>query len=186
MNKFFSILTIIVGIFCEYTNAQSGTKMHRVQDTTKDKSGLYYAKSTEGSFSALLPVPFNDFTITENDAKTGIIKVYMIGSKTQEGIKFSISEMPFIKKPINPNLDDFLKGFQKPENIITNIKRENYKNFPSIFFFVEGKTNGAYFKYINTSKSLITMIIEFPLEYKTTIETYTNTFFTSLKIKDLK
>ncbi len=49
--------------------AEPKLEMHRVGAKADDGSGWHLAVSSKGSFSVLLPIPFNDFTT--NDAATG-------------------------------------------------------------------------------------------------------------------
>ena len=168
---------ILLFYFSSTAQSTSPVKMHRIQDTTKDKSGLYYGKSTEGHFSVLLPIPFNDFTIKTDEATS-----YVIGSKSEEGIKFSVTEI--VKKEKNKaiDLDALLKGFSSSSSKVENVRKEKTKYSESISFSVVDKSKGAIFKYINTQNSLFTMIIEFPIAYKKTVEDEFRYFFSSLSI----
>jgi hypothetical protein len=70
--------------------AQPKLEMHRVGVKADDGSGWHLAVSSKGSFSVLLPIPFNDFTT--NDVATGET-TYVIGGKSSEGIKFAAVEL---------------------------------------------------------------------------------------------
>lgn len=184
MNKVLYGIVFLTVFSCGKAPAQKpDIKMHRIQDTTRDESGWYYAKSTEGNFSANLPLPFNDFTLTVNDSIVGVVKTYTIGSKTQEGIKFSITEMPYTSKTLEPNFENLIQGFKKSGNIVAEVNKEEQEGYSAIFFLVTNKESGAYVKYIKTNKSMITMIIEFPLGHKNIVEQYSKSFFASLKIR---
>ncbi|MDB6007383.1 MAG: hypothetical protein JWR15_4370 [Prosthecobacter sp.] len=97
MKSFLLTLTLVLGLTSFLVGAEPQMEMHRVQATTKDPSGWYLAASTQGSFSALIPLPFNDFTVTENDPKNGSVKTHTVGAKSTEGIKFSVTETPIIE-----------------------------------------------------------------------------------------
>lgn len=173
-----NILLLIAFVFFTLSSlAQSGSPvvMHRVQDTTKDKSGLYFGKSTEGHFSVLLPIPFNDFTIEGDD-----VHIYGIGSKSQEGIKFSVTEVENRNK--NVDLGEFPKMFDDPENTVENIKREKTKDAESISFSVFDKFKGAIVKQVHSQNRLFSMIIEFPIEFREIVENDFGYFFSSLSI----
>src|SRR5262245_16246398 len=62
--------------------AQPKLEMHRTGVRADDGSGWHLAVSSKGSFSVLLPIPFNDFTT--NDAATGETS-YVVGGKSTEG-----------------------------------------------------------------------------------------------------
>ena len=176
LNK--NILLVVTFVFIQLSSiaqSESPIKMHRIQDTTKDSSGLFYGKSTEGHFSVLLPIPFNDFTIEGEDAA-----MYIIGSQGQDGIKFSVTEI--VKKEKNKaiDLDALLKVFDSPENTIENSRKEKIKDAQSISFSVFDKSKGAIIKHVDSKNSIFTMIIEFPIEQRKTVEREFGYFFSSL------
>lgn len=72
-----------------------GMTMHRVQAGEPDASGWMVAASTEGGFSVRLPLKFNDFTIAESDPKAPALRTYVVGTKSQEGIKFSATRIVY-------------------------------------------------------------------------------------------
>lgn len=63
--------------------------MHRLQATTADASGWYLAAATKGTFSVLIPLPFNDFSVADDDPAAGGVITHTVGAKSSEGIKFS-------------------------------------------------------------------------------------------------
>jgi len=66
--------------------AEPKLEMHRVGVNAGDGSGWYPAVSTKGSFSILLPIPFNDFTTSDSDTDQ---VSHVVGGKSSEGIKFT-------------------------------------------------------------------------------------------------
>jgi len=181
MKKQISFVVFLLVVFFPVLLAAQ-VKTYRIQDTTRDKSGWYFAKSTEGHFSVAIPMPFNDFTVSVEDAKGETVKSYSVGSKTNDGIKFVVTEAPYINGVTDPNLDSLVKGFSTKGNVIENVVNEQIAGFPAVTLFVIRKQDGAYIAWVKTTNSLITMIIEFPISFKTTIDQYTKTFFYSLKI----
>ena len=171
------LLLFVIVLFCFVSVAQSGSPVviHRVQDTTKDKSGLYFGKSTEGNFSVLLPIPFNDFTIEGAE-----VDIYSIGSKSQEGIKFSVTEIENRNK--NFDLNEFPRMFDDPGDTVENIKREKTKDAESISFSVFDKFQGAIIKQVLSRNRVFLMIIEFPIEFREMVESDFGYFFSSLNI----
>src|SRR5262245_43916523 len=112
------VLLCIPRLICA---AEPKMEMHRMQATTKDPSGWYLAASTHGTFSVLIPIPFNDFTVTDDDPKFGKIKTHIVGSKSSEGIKFSATETPIIAGKTPTNLTSFPKQFSKPGQTVSDI-----------------------------------------------------------------
>lgn len=80
--------------------AEPKLEMHRAGVAADDGSGWHLAVSSKGSFSVLLPIPFNDFTT--RDAQTGEV-THVVGGKSSEGIKFVAVELPPGSKP-SPDL----------------------------------------------------------------------------------
>src|SRR5258708_2024037 len=70
---------------------QPKLEMHRAGVNADDGSGWHPAVSTKGSFSILMPIPFNDFTT--GDAGTGEVS-HAVGGKSSEGIKFAAVWLP--------------------------------------------------------------------------------------------
>jgi hypothetical protein len=176
MKKICILATTVLFYCSSIAQPTSPMKMHRLQDKTKNSNGLYYGKSTEGHFSVLLPVPFNDFTVKRGDVTT-----YVIGSKTEVGIKFSATKLVKDKNKTT-NFDELVKSFASAENTITKVKKERIKSNDAVSFIVTDKSNGAMFKYIDTKNSLFIITIEFPIGYKKTVENKYGYFFTSLTI----
>lgn len=172
------MLFIISGIFsCSNSQEELEKIMHRNQDTTLSKSGWYYGESTDGHFSIELPIPFNDATL-----KTGDIYAYLIGSTSQEGFKFSVTEMISKEKTQEINLDEFIEEFAEPNNKITNISKSQSQQSKSIYFEVRDDKIGAFMKYIFYKKRSYTLIIEFPIDKEKLIAAYKEHFFSSFKI----
>src|SRR5258707_12657009 len=78
-------LALIVSTSASAT-AEPKLEMHRVGVNVDDGSGWYPAVSTKGSFSILLPIPFNDFMT--RDPGTDEVS-HVVGGKSSEGIKFT-------------------------------------------------------------------------------------------------
>lgn len=152
--------------------------MHRIQDTTRSQSGWYYGKSTDGNFSVELPIPFNDFTmVVEN------VHAYIVGSKSIEKIKFSVTEMNRKKrKRINLNLNRLVPEIKEPNATISNISKCRTKNFKSIYFELKNNNVGSFIKYIYTKKKIFTLIIEYPITEEQTTLKVKDYFFDSFKI----
>jgi len=157
--------------------------MHRVQATPKDSTGWYLAESTDGLFSVLIPIPFNDFTVTDDDPNVGKIITCTVGAKSAEGVKFSATKSPIIKGRSPTALDALPQQFQKPGQTVSDIDTSLYADYPSISFSVKGAQTGAYMRYVMTPQSIFTVILEYPLNCAKTAEELKSSFLSSLKIK---
>ena len=169
--------TVLIFHFGSVAQSAAPIKMIRTQATTKNEAGLYYAKSTEGNFSVLLPIPFNDYSLTADNFTT-----YGIGSKNQEGIKFSVTEMTKNEEHKTVDLDALMNNLKDPDNTIVNVKKEKTGNYESIIFSVLDSSSGAICKYVVTKNKLFLMIIEFPIDYRKKVENEYGYFFSSLRI----
>src|SRR5688572_14956334 len=96
-------------------------EMHRIQATAKDPSGWYLAASTHGTFSVLIPIPFNDFTGTYNDPKYGTIKTHIVGAKTAEGMEFTGTEAPVLAGRTPTNLMSLPQDFSKSGDKVSDV-----------------------------------------------------------------
>ena len=162
--------------------AEPQMEMHRVQATTKDPSGWYLGASTHGSFSVLIPIPFNDFTVTDDDPKVGKIKTHTVGAKSAEGIKFSATETPIIEGRSPTNLATLPQQFRKPGQTVSDIDTSLFAGYPSVSFSVKGPSSGAYMRHVKTPKSLIVVILEYPTDQAKGAEGLRSVFLSSLKI----
>jgi len=183
--KMKSLLLTIVFLFMSILAwAEPQMEMHRVQATTKDPSGWYLAASTHGSFAVLIPIPFNDFTVTDDDPKVGRIKTYTVGAKSAEGIKFSATETPIIAGRSPTNLTALPQQFRKPGHTVSDIDTSLFAGYPSVSFSVRGQSSGAYMRQVKTLKSLILVILEYPMDQAKTAEGFRSGFLSSLKINE--
>jgi hypothetical protein len=180
------MLTIILLSTPLWAWAEPQMEMHRVQATTKDSSGWYLAASTHGSFAVLIPIPFNDFTVTDDDPKVGKIKTYTVGAKSAEGIKFSATETPIIEGKSLTNLAALPDRFRKPGQTVSNIDSSLFAGYPCVSFSVKGPSSGAYMRHVKTPKSLIVVILEYPIDQAKTAEGFRSVFLSSLKINKTK
>lgn len=176
------LLTIVLLSMSRLGWAEPKMEMHRIQATTKDPSGWYLAASTHGTFSVLIPIPFNDFTVADDDPKVGNIKTYIVGAKSAEGIKFSATETPIIAGRSPTNLASFPQQFSKPGHKVSDIDTSLFAGYPSVSFSVKGPSSGAYMRHVKTSKSVILVILEYPKDQTKTAEGFRSTFLSSLKI----
>ena len=176
------VLTIVLLSMSRLGWAEPRIEMHRAQATTKDPSGSYLAASTHGTFSVLIPIPFNDFTVTDDDPKFGKIKTHTVGAKSAEGIKFSATETPIIEGRSPTNLASVPQQFSKPGYKVSGIDTSLFAGYPSVSFSVKGPSSGAHMRHVKTPQSVILLILEYPQDQAKTAEEFRSTFLSSLKI----
>lgn len=179
-------LTICIWItivFCSYAQEKPDVQIHRSQDTTRHSSGWYYGKSTEGQFSILMPLPFADYTVKAKDPN-GVLKMCVIKTVSDEGIKFAATEMNQLKKMEDSALYDILEGFRKdPQSKVSDESKEPYQGFPAITLRWEGKNSAMFGRWVKTEDKLFSVMLEFPLEQEKLAEELSETFLNSLNIE---
>lgn len=177
------LLNIILWITVVYAQYPKGLTMHRQYVQVKDKkTGWYVGKSTEGKYSVLMPIPFNDFTVSIKGKNGDTLKTYGLGTKTDEGYKFSASKIVTAKKI---NLYDLLEGFKGKEGTISHIVQLDNEGYQLLEFRVGRKAgkNGAFIKYVYYDNSLYTLIVEYFDGNIQGLLPFVKTFFNSLDIK---
>lgn len=160
--------------------AEPKLEMHRVAATADDGSGWHLAVSSKGSFSVLLPLPFNDFTTS--DAATGEAS-YVVGGKSTEGIKFAAVELKPAGKPL-PDLDSIPKSLAaKAGNTVSDVKRSTSGNAEVLTLTMANATTTLYMRCVQTGGVRYTMTVEFPNDYKEWAAANKDKFFDSFKLK---
>ena len=157
--------------------AQPKLEMHRVGVKADDGSGWHLAVSSKGSFSVLLPIPFNDFTT--NDAATGET-TYVVGGKSSEGIKFAAVELaPSGKTP--PDLAAIPKTLAaSPANKVSDV---NKGDADVLTLTMANATTTLYMRSIQQNGVRYTLTIEFPNAYRDLVAANRDRFFESFKLK---
>jgi len=160
--------------------AQPKLEMHRVGVTADDGLGWHLAVSSQGSFSILVPIPFNDFTT--RDAATGEA-TYVVGGKSSEGIKFAAVELaPGAKAP--PELASIPKTFAATAgNEVSDVKRSTRGEADVLTLTVSNATTTLYMRCIQVNGVRYTLTVEFPNAYAELVGANKDKFFESFKLK---
>jgi hypothetical protein len=175
-----SILRLLASVLSRPTSATAEPKleMHRVGVNVDDGSGWYLAVSTKGSFSILLPIPFNDFTIV--DPSTGEV-MHSVGGKSSEGIKVLAVEMPVTARtPVD--LATVPKSFSSNlANKVSDVNRNTKDDVDNLFFSVTNSATTAHAGYIRMKDRLYILTIECPNAYCDMVAGMKDKFFGSIK-----
>jgi hypothetical protein len=160
---------------------QPKLELHRAGVDSKDPSGWHLAVSTKGSFSVRMPIPFNDFTVSSTDPKTGEEVTHAIGGKSTEGIKLTAVETPASAKSA-PGLDKILADFSaRPGNKVSDVQRATKGDVDTLSFSVSGAQTSAHMRYIKTKSATYSLIIEFPNAHRDDVAAIREEFFGSFK-----
>jgi hypothetical protein len=161
--------------------AEPKLEMHRVGVNADDGSGWYPAVSTKGSFSILLPIPFNDFTT--RDPETGEVS-HVVGGKSSEGIKFTAVELPVTAKT-PADLAAIPKSFSSnPANKVSDVSRNTGDDVDNLSFSVANPVTTAHLRYIRMKGALYILTIEYPNAYRDVVAGMKDKFFGSFKLKE--
>jgi hypothetical protein len=166
-----------------FTSAIAAPKleMHRVGVNASDGSGWYPAVSTEGSFSILLPIPFNDFTT--RDPETSEV-THVVGAKSSEGIKFTAVELPVTAKT-PADLAAIRESFSSnPANKVFDVETNTRDGIDELSFSVANSATTAHLRYIRTKDALYILTIECPNAYRDLVAGKKDKFFASFRLKD--
>jgi hypothetical protein len=159
---------------------QPKLEMHRVGVSADDGSGWHPAVSTKGSFSILMPIPFNDFTT--RDAGTGEVS-QVVGGKSSEGIKFSAVELPLTAKTPD-DLGAIPKSFSSsPANKVTDVIHNTRDSMDTLSFSVANAASSVHVRYIRVKDALYILTIESPNAYREVVASMKDKFFGSFKLK---
>jgi hypothetical protein len=173
-----SVLSLALIVSTSAT-AEPKLELHRVGVNVDDGSGWYLAVSTKGSFSILLPIPFNDFTVS--DAGTDVS--HGVGGKSSEGIKFTAVETPVTAKtPVD--LAAVPKSFSSdPANKVSDVSRTTKDDVDNLSFSVAKSATSVHTRFIKTKDKLYILTIEYPNAYRDLVAGTKDKFFGSFKLK---
>jgi hypothetical protein len=168
------VVFTILGFVRVFQGDAGQTTMHRVQAGTRNAQGWYDAQSTEGHFSVSLPIPFNDFTFrgTETNGKETI--TYCIGSKSAEGFKFTVTEIP---TPVK-SLAELVQGAKNA----TDVRNFNFGGYAAIEYGISGDRSRAVMRCVDAAPTMFLLIIEYPAESEANVKPLIEPFFDSLRI----
>jgi len=182
------LVVILPGFAITQTTSKSslpegGLQMHRMQAGMPNKDGWYDAKSTDGHFRVLLPIPFNDFTVHVKEKDGRDVVLYCIGSKSAEGYKFSVAEYPAQKKPdADLALKDFVSSFKKDKQKVSEERYFKFQTYPTVEFHISGEDTSAFARMMVVPDRTYTLIVEYPTSSRRNVAPLIQPFFESLKI----
>ena len=157
---------------------QPKLEMHRVGVNADDGSGWHPAVSSKGSFSILMPIPFNDFTTHDGGEAS-----HAIGAKSAEGIKFLVLEAPVTGKTPT-DLAEIPKSLSsKPGNKVSDVIRQTKEGVDTLTFTLTGPATGGHIRAIRMKSVLYMLSIEFPNAQRELAATLKDKFFASFKLK---
>jgi hypothetical protein len=160
-----------------------GMKMHRLQAGEPDASGWMVAASTEGGFSVRLPIKFNDFTIAESDPKAPALRTFVVGTKSQEGIKFSATRIVYRKGAESAKY--FFSRIEKGKDLGLTPERitpHRIGERQAVDFMLSRASDVSYQRVVMLESDLLMMIVESPRSHDAIAREFAMPFFDSLVV----
>lgn len=177
-----SLLSATLAIPAFGQSLPPGMTMHRLQAGEPDASGWMLAESTEGGFSVRLPLKFNDFTMkTETDPKAQTLRLFAVGAKSQEGIKFTATRIVYRKGAESAKhfFSEFEKGAGlKPERVMP----QKVGDRRAVDLVLRRTSDVGYQRAVLLESDLILMVLEAPRSHAETAQQLVTPFFESLVI----
>lgn len=179
---------LVVALFAMATSAFAqalppGMTMHRIQAGEPDASGWMLAASTEGGFSVKLPLKFNDFTVAEPDPASPTSRVFTVGTKSQEGIKFSASRIAYRKGA--QSAKQFFSRFEQGRDFKPRPERTTplrVGDRQAVDLVLGSASSVSYQRAVLLDSDLLLMIVESPREHEALVRQFAPRFFDSLAI----
>src|SRR5574341_320226 len=160
-----------------------GMTMHRLNAGEPDASGWMPAASTEGNFSVKLPIKFNDFTIADSDPASVAHRIYTVGTKSTEGIKFTATRIAYRKGAKSAKY--FFSQFEQGHNLGTKPERITPLRVggrQAVDLVVKRAVDVAYQRVVLLEADLLQLIVESPRAHDELARQFVQPFFDSLTI----
>ena len=156
-----------------------GMQIHRKVAGEPDESGWCYAKSTEGGYSVLLPNVFADFSLTVNAQDGAEVKMFNLGTKDKQLVKFTTVAI-FKRAGIK---DDALDGFDEPfKNRGATVDKRDvvHAGMNGIELRIADAQSTAYFRILKNRTTMFQLAVEAPASISTSeLEPDVKRFFDS-------
>jgi hypothetical protein len=156
--------------------------MHRTQAGELDATGWTTAASTHGRFSVRLPLKFNDFTVAEADAGSKVDKIFTVGTRSSEGLKFVASRMTY-RKP--GAATDFFGAAERREGFAAKASQHrklDYRGFRAVEILISERGAVLYQRLVLAGPDLISLTLEAPREHDALARDLLPRFFDSLAV----
>jgi hypothetical protein len=173
--------------------ADGSMKLHRIQAGEPNAAGWYEAKSTDGHFRVMMPIPFNDFTTRNPENLQALPVACAIGSKSAEGWTFTVTEFPVRPpKPLMTDFDaarkDLVESTQKqPKNSlfarVYDVRHFDFDGHAAVELKISDKPNSAIIRQVFLKNRAYMMIVEYPIQDHLKVMPLATEMMDSLKIE---
>ena len=162
---------------------QPALTMHRTQAGELDSSGWTAARSTEGGFTVRLPLRFNDFTIADSNPESATGKMFVVGAKSVEGLKFTASRITYRKAD---GAATYFARIGRGEGLQTkpqSVKALTASGRKAVDLQLSTRSAVSYSRYVLLDSDIIVMTVEAPAAHRSTAETLAPAVFESLAVE---
>src|SRR5262245_8731540 len=149
-----------------YAQRQPAMTMHRTQAAELDSSGWTAARSTEGGFTVRLPLRFNDFTIADSNPESITGKMFVVGAKSAEGLKFTASRITYRKAD---GAATYFARIGRGEGLQTkpqSVKALTASGRKAVDLQLSSSSAVSYSRYVLLDADLIVMTVEAPAAHR--------------------
>lgn len=149
-------------------------EMHRTNVTAPPGTTWQDARSTGGSFTVRMPLPFNDYTVPGQRVR------HVIDGKGPTGISFSVVE--FVKLTAKGEMDAIYKDLLESPAKTRNMKRERVAGADILSYDSYGALTNSYNRYVETDRSFYFLSIIYQPSQGKEVEPLQGPFFDSFII----
>jgi hypothetical protein len=111
--------------------------------------------------------------------------VHVIGGRSDEGVKFTVTETPFTPRMKNPDIGKLAADFgNKPGTKVFDIAQDSKDGAERVSFSVTGPASSAYMQVIKTATALYNLTLEFPNAKRAKAAQVKGAFFNSFSLKN--
>jgi len=161
------------------SKGSDNVQMHRKNAGIKSENGWYPAESSQGQYAVLMPLKFNDFSVSSNNAN--VASVEMLGTKSKEGIKFLASRTFYNKPQLAQNyFDNFVSGKAVPGAPRRSLR---HKGYDAVLIETADQQQATSQLVMKVDDTLMLLAVEWPLEHSTAAKQLGDMYFNSFEVK---
>jgi hypothetical protein len=137
------------------------------------------------SFSVHMPVAYSDEELQATDPANPAI-VRMVTGTTDDGIKFSASETPFLPGAERPPLEDFMKALKENPFVaaLVDVRHEKSAGRETLTFtLVDIAAGGNFFDVVRTDQAQYMLTVQFHRAQRDEAVAMKGDFFNSFKLR---
>jgi hypothetical protein len=170
------VLTLLLfGGFCACASAQTVNRSNVPPGA---------AAPTGGSFTINFPTAFNDIELrAKADTPDGFDAIVrMLTGLSEDGIRFSATETPFVPGQQPKPMEDFMEAAkQRPRAVVTDVQHDHKDDTEILSFALDDFKGGTYFHIVRTKDAQYMLVIQFPESQRDKATVMKDDFFGSFK-----